>query len=161
MRDMAPEQALDPLRRRKDLRRRTARGYTSIVMPIRILIALALLLQQLALPAVASRTGDDTSDEASCCKLIETVTCCGDRVVERRCGKTGGACVCGVERDDESPIPAIPRSDQRGSPEIAFVAHAGNGFSPATASRACVRWTPLARHRAHNETQALLCIWRT
>jgi hypothetical protein len=129
-------------------------------MPLRLLLSLVLVLPQLALPAAAAaRTPARACAETSCCAAIELVTCCGTTVIEHRCGHSGGACLCGIDADDTAPAPKAP-------PAVDRLDLAGH-FAPASLRSELARagrrvvGHPATGHRSHNETRALLCIWRT
>jgi hypothetical protein len=130
-------------------------------MTIRLILIVTILLQQLALPAVGSSAALGVKcDEPSCCRIIDTTTCCGEVVQEIRCGKTGGECLCHFQPDDSEPAPKAPRPTDRLETAPVFVTLVGNGFDVPVARH--VRTLPAspAITRSHNETQALLCIWR-
>lgn len=132
-------------------------------MASRLLLILMLLVQQLALPAAASRAeGAEECIATSCCQVVETRTCCGDVVREMRCARSGGgACRCGVRPDDSDPAPESPRSPDRTEIGPIFVASIGSVIvGPASATVRAAHPAP-AIVRSHNETRSLLCIWRT
>jgi len=103
---------------------------------------------------------------ASCCTTIETVSCCGESVIERVCGKTGGECLCASAPTDV-PTPGREAPHPRNDRETIVAA-------PVTASRIFALWHGDAGHRAlsashaallggksHNQVRALLGVWRT
>jgi hypothetical protein len=130
-------------------------------MPLRILLSLTLLLQPLTLRGAADAP-EAACDDTACCQVIETFSCCGQPVKQRYCSKSGGECRCGIGKDDSKSSPAAPPTPPRNDfTSQVFTAYTG----PALVAPAAVRTlTPPALtglHRTHNETQALLCIWRT
>jgi hypothetical protein len=132
-------------------------------MPLRLVLILTLLVQQLALPAVGSSSGQVAAClEASCCLVVETETCCGGVVREMRCGKTGGSvCLCGLEPGDPEPTPEAPRPSERQELAPIVAALLGSAIDLPTTVASQAPPAALAIVRSHNETQALLCIWRT
>lgn len=132
-------------------------------MPIRLILILTLLVQQLALPAVVFGASQaEECVETSCCQVVETKTCCGETVREMRCGKTGGyECLCGLEPGDSEPAPEAPRPSERNDIVPVLVALIGSVIDLPTPIRSQVPPATPAVVRTHNETQALLCIWRT
>lgn len=139
------------------------RDYTDgLIMPLRLFLILALLVQQLALPAAVSAASQaGVCVDASCCQVVEMKSCCGETIREMRCGKTGGQCLCAVEPGNSEPVPNAPRPTDWN--EIAPVlvglrASVIDGLEPA---RLHALPAAPAIVRTHNETQALLCIWRT
>jgi hypothetical protein len=132
-------------------------------MPIRLILILTLLVQQLALPsAVFAASQTEECVETSCCQVVETKTCCGETVREMRCGKTGGhECLCGLEPGDSEPAPEAPRPSERNDIVPVLVALIGSVIDLPTPIRSQVPPAAPAVVRTHNESQALLCIWRT
>jgi hypothetical protein len=135
----------------------------STPMLLRLIIILTLLVQQLALPAVAwSPAQVEECAETSCCQIVETKTCCGETGREMRCGKTGGReCLCGLEPADSEPAPEAPRPADRNEIAPILVALIGSVIELPTPARSQVPPAAPAVVRTHNETQAFLCIWRT
>lgn len=132
-------------------------------MPIRLILILTLLMQQLALPAVVSAASQtEECVETSCCQVVETKTCCGETVQEMRCGKTGGReCLCGLQPGDSEPAPDAPRPTERNEIAPVLVALIASVIDLPTPIRSQIPPVAPAVSRTHNETQALLCIWRT
>lgn len=132
-------------------------------MPLRLILILMLLVQQLALPAVVSGAAQaEECVETSCCQVVESKTCCGETVREMRCGKTGGIeCLCGLQPGDSEPAPEAPRPAERNDIAPALVALVGSVIDLPRPVRAQAPPALPAIVRSHNETQALLCIWRT
>jgi hypothetical protein len=132
-------------------------------MPLRLILILTLLVQQLALPvAMSSAAQAEECVESSCCQVVETKSCCGETVREMRCGKTGGdECLCGLQPGDSEPAPQAPRPTDRNEVAPALFALVGSVIDLPTPVRAQAPPALPAIVRTHNETQALLCIWRT
>lgn len=133
----------------------------------RFLLTLAIAWQPLALWASPAPIGPTAECAAvSCCEVIERVSCCGDRVVEHVCGKTGGQCLCGMapgdspERGPEAPTPRSERISLVAVPAPLFRIVA---VVDAEASPRLLRAIDLSllSGRNHNEVQALLGVWRT
>jgi len=131
-------------------------------MAVRLLLILTLLVQPLTLGVASIRAGgDDTCVATACCEVLETTTCCGRVVSQMRCGKTGRTCVCGMTPEDSTPAPETPRAPERTEMAPIFAAGVGIVLDVRAPALVCPRRTPPACRRTHNETQALLCIWRT
>lgn len=132
-------------------------------MPLRVILILTLLVQQLALPAAFSSAAQiEECIATSCCQIVDTKTCCGEMVREMRCGKTGGhECLCGLESGDSEPAPEAPRPTDRNEVTPVLVAPIGSVVDLPRLMRSQVLPAAPAVVRTHNETQALLCIWRT
>ncbi len=130
-------------------------------MLVRILLLLTLLFQQLALPGAISTAHAADCLSTGCCDLVETTTCCGEKVLEHRCGRTGGECLCGVDSDDSEPVPSAPAPENRNDLVQAFITGISAGYDLPTAIHPHMPPVFWVIHRTHNETQALLCIWRT
>ncbi|MCK4873857.1 MAG: hypothetical protein KAS72_14145 [Phycisphaerales bacterium] len=130
-------------------------------MPVRLLLILAILIQQLALPIAIGRAEPAECAATSCCQLVETTSCCGETVLVHSCAKTGGACHCSDRPGDSEPAPKAPRPQRQHDLEPVFVAGPSSAVDSPTEAPAYVRLTCPAIHRTHNETQALLCIWTT
>jgi len=136
-------------------------------MVMRFLVILAFVWQPL-LPG--ARGTESTLGQAcsvySCCKAVERVSCCGERLVEMVCEQSGGACYC-----DASPSDAPGRSPTlppvRGEREIPVLIHtplAGSIVFDGLESRRPSLGTAgrgVLHDWSHNRTQALLGIWRT
>ena len=135
----------------------------STTMLLRFTLILTLLVQQLALPVVVSNAGQvEECVRTSCCHLVEKTTCCGETVREMRCGRTGGhECFCGVEPRDSEPAPEAPRPTDRNEIAPVLVTLIGVVIDLPTPVRSQIPPASPAIVRTHNETQALLCIWRT
>lgn len=131
-------------------------------MRLRVILVLVLILQQLALPAAASSAAQAEECVAtSCCQVVETTTCCGEAVREMRCGKTGGQCYCGVQSDDPDRAPEAPRPAERSELNPVFVASVGSTFDLPKQVKPKAPLASPQVSRSHNDTQAILCIWRT
>lgn len=132
-------------------------------MPLRFLLILTLLVQQLALPVVLPSAAQiEECVETTCCQVVETTTCCGETVREMRCGKTGGyECLCGLESGNSEPTPDAPRPPDRNEIAPILAALSGSVIDLPTPIRSQALPASPAIVRTHNETQALLCIWRT
>lgn len=132
-------------------------------MPIRLILILTLLVQQLALPvAMSSAAQAEECVETSCCQVVETKSCCGETIREMQCGKTGGhECLCGLQPGDPEPAPEAPRPSERNEITPVLIALTGSVIELPKPARLQAPPATLALVRTHNETQALLCIWRT
>jgi len=136
-------------------------------MPLRLLAILTLVLAPFAtgVGSTSVSGGGDCGHEA-CCEFVETVTCCGETVVERVCPKSGGACECvgkpadapGPER--EAPQPRSPRDTLTAiaSPEPDRVRYA---LTSGTERRQFAAGAGWRSGLTHNEIQASLGVWRT
>lgn len=130
-------------------------------MLARVLLILAFLASHLAPLALAGARPAPACASATCCVTTETVTCCGERLVEVRCATSGGECRCHVAPADDAPVDRAPATIERDAPvvfvptrvaSIAFVLDESIAAGPAAAA------SPVC---AHADRQALLCIWRT
>jgi hypothetical protein len=132
-------------------------------MPLRCLLILTLLVQQLVLPVVLPSSAQiEECIGTSCCQILVTKTCCGETVREMRCGRTGGnECLCGLESGDSEPVPDAPRPPDRTEIAPILAALIGSVIEIPTPMRLPALPAAPAIVRTHNETQALLCIWRT
>ncbi|MEQ9616543.1 MAG: hypothetical protein RLN60_00745 [Phycisphaerales bacterium] len=135
---------------------------------IRSLLILALLWQPFAVFGTVGfgAPGDGVHGcEMSCCQIVERTSCCGERVTDEFCAKSGGACTCvGAPVREPQPRPEAPLS--RVAYELVFL---------ASVERPAIAWASIdsshlpvaltSRHvasgRTHNEQQAFLGIWRT
>lgn len=131
-------------------------------MPLRVLLILMLLVQQSVLPAAVSSVAQiEECVETSCCQVVETKTCCGETARETRCCKTGGHdCLCGLASGDSEPAPDAPPPPDRTEIAPIFAAPVGSVIDLPRPIRSQGPPAPPAIARTHNETQALLCIWR-
>ena len=131
-------------------------------MVTRLALILALAVQHLSLPALLARWMPAECEATLCCQVVEQTTCCGEQIVEIRCGETDGTCLCGLEPGrSETPIPTLPTTD---STELALA------LLPCEVAVA-IEWPDTARvtrpgtverpFRSHNTDQALLGVWRT
>ncbi|MHC4975503.1 MAG: hypothetical protein ACYTF7_02720 [Planctomycetota bacterium] len=133
----------------------------------RLILILILVWQPLTLlPTGALALTASECAPSVCHVLLERVSCCGERTVEKVCVKSGGECLCvsaPLEEPDTQPVYPQPRAE-RDSP-VAITDQL---------QRAGVRVAvdPMVRRtrgslllnlqgRTHNEIQALLGIWRT
>lgn len=100
-----------------------------------------------------------------CCRTIERTTCCGMKLVERVCAKTGGECRCAKQDEDRGPAPEtpLPRTDRE--PVVAVVMWSGVSVRDGAA---CAWRRPCGAPEvgrfaslSHNEVCALLGVWRT
>lgn len=129
----------------------------------RLLLILMLVWQPLALQAVGAPASlASMSDAMGCCKIVETVSCCGKPVIEPVCSMTGGACNCdAAPTQPEQPTPALPGSN---SAERALATLSFDATSVAIVpldsrlAKAGMQERPV---RSHNTIQAVLGIWRT
>jgi len=131
-------------------------------MSTRLALILILVVQQFSLPAVLALWMPADCDMMSCCRVVETTTCCGERTVEIQCGKSGGACVCDQEPGrSETPVPAVPTADSTG-PAVAIlpceVTVAGERSHGSRVTGPGTTGPPI---RSHNTRQAFLGTWRT
>lgn len=133
-------------------------------MLLRLLFALTLLTQQFALlPVLTARSDGIKCVMTACCVVVETTTCCGEAVSEVRCARSGGGacqCVSPADPDSNVPTPATPESGESG-PALFAAARTGFALPLDREMRSLGRSAMVAPGRTHNETQALLCIWRT
>lgn len=130
------------------------------VMPLRFLLILTVLVQQLALPVMLLGAGEDRCTATGCCDVVRTTTCCGEVVEEMQCRKSGGACMCATS-SHEPAAPFAPGQDRGDLVSLFIAPPAGSTLEPIGASSVPVRPASMAIRRSHNETRALLCIWRT
>lgn len=131
----------------------------------------AILLFLLSgLPAVgyglgsARRTAHNCS-ESGCMQTVVRTTCCGDQIEETFCPMSGGACTCGVSAPDEAPHPTAPLPQTDHSTLVAIQSCSGESY-PLLISTKPIRFRYASSLSAltnytHNETQAILGIWRT
>ncbi len=131
-------------------------------MPLRLLLILTLLVQQLALPVVASRSAPaQACDQTGCCQVVEATTCCGKNVRVMWCEKSGGnECFCGLAPGDSEP-PEAPRPSDRDEITSVFVAVRGGVVDVLRSHVTQAAPAPPAIVRSHHEIRALLGIWRT
>ena len=128
-----------------------------------------LLILAIAWPAMLVLR-DGVAHEMSCCapassESAVTEMCCDDRPALHHCGQPADGCVCGVQR---SPAPQSPPKAPSTRPDEP-VAHrlprhdSGVVLLPRDDERVARRPATVivAALRTHNETQALLSIWRT
>jgi len=132
---------------------------------------LILLLVWLPMPVrsvgpAGSELASSPCDAArSCCHTVARTTCCGEKVVERLCNKTGGQCPCAEPGNTPGPRPETPLSQTQRDLVVA-VPVAPGGIVRLTIDE--------GRHRphgasddgpnaslTHNELRALLGVWRT
>ena len=138
------------------------RRYVEPRMPLHLLLILAIVAQQLALPVAARHDQGGCCAEASCCVLVETTTCCGEVVRELCCGKTGGRCVCHLQSRDSEPKPQAPRPHEgSGAAHFAILGESMIEIPRSIPAEALHRPLPPAIARTHNEVRALLCIRTT
>jgi hypothetical protein len=136
-------------------------------MPFRFLLILAIAWQPLALWGAAGHAAPaEVCTATSCCTTVERVSCCGERIVEQICGKSGGACHCAsapTDTPDPRPEAPQPRTERETlvavpSPPVHSVVYTdadGNLRPPFAAGESRLAG------KTHNEIQALLGIWRT
>lgn len=130
-------------------------------MLVRVLLIPLLLIQQLALPLAASGAPAASCAVPSCCEIVETTTCCGEVIAEQRCGRTGGECRCEAAPEDTPPAPAPRAPGEQNDAGPIFLVRTARALDLLAPVRASARRAAPAIHRSHNETRALLCIWRT
>lgn len=130
-------------------------------MALRFGLILVLLTHQLGLAAASVWRRGDVCLAIECCEVVQRTSCCGEVIDESRCRKTGGECLCAAESDDDQPALPAPSQDNRVEIALTLVAPANVSFDGV--SLMCIASLPPTPsvHRTHNETQALLCIWRT
>lgn len=133
-------------------------------MGVRLLLILVLLWHPLML--VGTRAPAEACSEPSCCVSMERVTCCGVRVVEEVCGKTGGECHCAASPNDtpeRAPRAPLPRGEREAP---VTVLTPPNRIIPLTGDEAGHRsrasTDPGVRGvKTHNQIRAFLGVWRT
>ena len=113
------------------------------------------------MPLAISRAQAEGCEATSCCAAVETTTCCGQVVQEMQCGKTGGECLCGIKPGNSKQMPVAPRPQEQNDLSLIFVVAPNGEIELPVLTRTPPLWAPPAIHRTHNETQALLCVWRT
>jgi len=139
----------------------------TLVMLVRLLLILAIAWQPLILWGAASDAMPaEVCTTTSCCTTVERVSCCGERVVERVCGKTGGACHCAsAPSDTPKPRPEAPQPRSERETLVAVPSSPVQSIACLDADGACRPLFATSESRlaskTHNEIQALLGIWRT
>ncbi|MCA9292134.1 MAG: hypothetical protein KDA25_13460, partial [Phycisphaerales bacterium] len=134
---------------------------------LRVVVILALLVQQLALPVALHADGRPGAAPGPCgtscaCASVTVRTCCGREITTHACGTSGGPCRCAARSQERQDTPKIPSPSTRAD----FVGlHVTVAFAPfvlprATASRARPGRAWIAA-RSHQEARARLGIWRT
>ncbi len=129
-------------------------------MPMRSLLVVAMLLQSLALfgpaqPAAALVTNGACSSAATCC-------CTGESGPDR-CAATeqAAACMCGPGAPDDGPKAPMPREGTQRAPFLALLLTSIAVKLPEPPRRSVLPAGAPSPATSHNETQALLCVWRT
>ncbi len=126
-----------------------------------LFLILTLLTQQLALGLAASAGQDQTREKTSCCETIVKVSCCCTRIERVQCDRNMVHCTCGMDSQEPEPAPYSPTQDLRDATGMVFQATTGQTTRFPSIVRTRSSRATLVIHRTHNETQALLCIWRT
>jgi hypothetical protein len=128
-----------------------------------------LLILALSWPALLLMRGG-VAHETSCCATasIESAAaeaCCDDRPALHHCGHPADSCVCGVQ---ESPAPQSPPkapSPRPHEPAAQRLPNSDGGIVLLLNDDEQIARRPVtvivAALRTHNETQALLSVWRT
>lgn len=137
------------------------------MMLVRFLLILALAWQPLTLWGTSAHTAAKAECTAtSCCTTVERVSCCGERIVEQVCGKSGGACHCAsAPTDSPDPRPEAPQPRTERETLVAVPSPPVHGVAYTDAD--CAHQSLFAAGesrlagKTHNEIQALLGIWRT
>ncbi len=129
-------------------------------MPMRTLLVVAMLLQSLALvgaaqPAAALVTSGGCSSAATCC-------CTGESGPDR-CAPAGRAvvCMCNPSASDDGPKAPLPRDGTQRAPFLALSLTSIAVRLPEPPRYSLLPARASSPATAHNETQALLCVWRT
>lgn len=132
---------------------------------MRLLLILAFALQPTSmLVSAAPDVGMESCEMPACCRVVESVDCCGEQVLEVICGESGGECNCVASPADTDPVPVRPLPSD-GS-RIMLVVESTQWW-PALDDecRASLPsgWSDihLSSLSSHNRTQALLGIWQT
>ena len=137
-----------------------------IAMQLKLFAILVLLIPAIrsggAILDLATGLSNDTMP---CCKVVEVKTCCGEVIVEKVCETTGTeVCHCMDKPKDPPeplPTPIMPTSisDLMFSiPEIGELIVWDISAEPAKLDFAADEFGQLTP--SHNETQAILGIWR-
>ena len=130
----------------------------------RLVLILALVWQSLLAGFAPVPVRGPVECAPACCQTIERVTCCGERIVEHVCGKTGGACLCGASNELPEPVPQAPMPQHERDSLLAIGALA----PPLVCCGPRAEVRPSFRRgqcvpdgRSHNHVQAFLGVWRT
>lgn len=131
-------------------------------MRLQLILILTLVAQQIGLPiAIAGANGAGCA-APSCCVIVTKTGCCGEVVVETECVEADGACRCDLEPGDSDTDPKAPhpqRNWRHAGPLFATSA-IGQVFNLPQRALTWSRAMQPAPNSTHNETQALLCVWR-
>jgi hypothetical protein len=133
-------------------------------MASRFLIILALAFQPLTL-WLSSAHAATTRECAmiSCCEVVVPVSCCGKPSGEQE-REHRLECRCGMSsNDDPEPAPNAPMPRSELGAVVVLVEFTGEtiGEDASRAPRRAPEAVVLSALRTHNETQALLSVWRT
>jgi len=136
-------------------------------MRFRLLAILILVLAPLpAGVGPASATGGEGCRHQACCEYVETVTCCGETVVERVCPRSGGACEC-VGKPADAPGPEREAPHPRPQRDtLTAIASSEPDRARGVSISVSERWPFVSgmgwrSGLTHNEIQASLGVWRT
>ena len=131
-------------------------------MLTRLVLILTLALQPLSLRTVPDSHPAGCPPKG-CCAVVETTTCCGERVVDRVCHRTGGECTCASRPGvPERPAPAPQPRESNNRAAVLAPRPVGPAVVPTAAPRAglAVR-SRLETARSHNTAQAVIGVWLT
>ena len=131
-------------------------------MNYRLLAILLILLPGIrGLGALTAQSNEHGS--TACCSTIETTTCCGQVAIETICARSGGECECAARPTDlPAPAPISLFVQTLGQlyhqfPELVELSSFLVDEQPQVFARGFDYTTKL---RTHNDTQAILGIWR-
>lgn len=130
-------------------------------MPLRFLVILSFLLQHMAVSfaAIGAMRGD--CEPSSCCVPVEVTTCCGEVAVEVQCGESMGECRCGIRSGESGPRPEAPPPASKTGFDLTGLSATSPTVVLTMPVRGSLNAAAPALPKSHNQTQALLCIWRT
>jgi hypothetical protein len=133
-------------------------------MASRLLVILALVFQPMTLWLSSARAATlRECGPISCCEVVVPVSCCGEPMAERQADHRD-ECRCGMSSDDapeRAPIAPSPRTET--GVGLALVEMTGDTVNDdgARVARRTPRPVVLTALRTHNETRAILSVWRT
>ena len=129
-------------------------------MPMRSLLVVAMLLQSLALVGAAQPAATPVASGA--CSSAATCCCTGASGPDR-CAPAGRAavCMCGPSAPDDGPKAPLPRDGTQRAPFLALLLSSVAVKLPEPPRCSVLPAGVMSPATSHNETQALLCVWRT
>jgi hypothetical protein len=129
-----------------------------------LLVILALVFQPLTLWLANGPLAPAAECAAtSCCEVVVQASCCGEPLIEQEQDHRD-ACRCGMSsNDDPEPTPNAPMPRTEVGAVVVLVELTGETIDEdaARAPRRAPEPVILSALRTHNETQALLSVWRT